>query len=119
MSKTCPSCGINSPDNAKFCIECAYDIEEVPINEKENKTSESTGDEGSNTENSGEKSGLSCIIIIAIVGAFVLTNNGNGGKLNTQITDYQNQISSLDSQITTANAKIKESTFPLSINFWI
>lgn len=26
------------------------------------------------------------IIIIAIVGAFVLTNNGNGGKLNTQIT---------------------------------
>jgi len=92
MSKTCPNCGVNSPDNAKFCIECAYDIEEVPINEKENKTSESTEDEGSNTENSGEKSGLSCIIMIAIVVIIIVTvgffifGSGSGESSNQNIT---------------------------------
>lgn len=35
MSKTCPNCGVNSPDNAKFCIECAHSLEGVPINKEE------------------------------------------------------------------------------------
>ena len=39
MSKICPNCGVNSPDNAKFCIECKTNLEDVPIN-KEEKTSQ-------------------------------------------------------------------------------
>ena len=31
MTKTCPNCGVNSPDNAKHCIECGENIEDVPI----------------------------------------------------------------------------------------
>ena len=55
MSKTCPNCGVSSPDNAKFCIECAHDLSDVPVNE----------DEKSN--NSGNSYKLSCIVLIAIV----------------------------------------------------
>ena len=45
MSKTCPNCGVNSPDNAKFCIECAESLEGVPINKEEevNKQSDNKG----------------------------------------------------------------------------
>ena len=28
-------CGVNSPDNAKFCIECGFDLEDTSINKKE------------------------------------------------------------------------------------
>lgn len=35
MSKICPNCGVNSPDNAKFCIECGSDLEDIPINKEE------------------------------------------------------------------------------------
>ena len=31
MSKICPNCGVNSPDNTKFCIECGYDLEDTSI----------------------------------------------------------------------------------------
>ena len=35
MSKICPNCGVNSPDNVKFCIECGSDLEDVPISKEE------------------------------------------------------------------------------------
>lgn len=35
MSKICPNCGVNSPDNTKFCIECGYDLEDTSINKEE------------------------------------------------------------------------------------
>lgn len=35
MSKICPNCGVNSPDNAKFCIECGFDLEDTTINKEE------------------------------------------------------------------------------------
>lgn len=34
MSKTCPKCGVNSPDNAKLCIECGFNLENTPINKE-------------------------------------------------------------------------------------
>ena len=63
MSKTCPNCGVNSPDNAKFCIECAYDLSDVEINKEEVKTPESS-DEGF--------SKLGCIVLIAIVAVVIV-----------------------------------------------
>ena len=35
MSKICPNCGVNSPDNAKFCIECKTNLENTPITKDE------------------------------------------------------------------------------------
>ena len=37
MTKTCPNCGVNSPDNAKHCIECGENIEDVEINIEKKK----------------------------------------------------------------------------------
>ena len=59
MSKTCPNCGVNSPDNAKFCIECAYSLEDVPVNKEEKPVKTDTA--------SDSGSALGGIILIAII----------------------------------------------------
>ena len=64
MSKTCPNCGVNSPDNAKFCIECAQSLEGVPINKEEKPPQKSGKNEGSTV--------LGCAILIAIVAIVIV-----------------------------------------------
>lgn len=83
MSKTCPNCGVNSPDNAKFCIECAYDLTDVPINKEEPKPVKKSSTDSDDNGNVA----LGCIILIAIVviiiavGFFVF---GSGGDSNNE-----------------------------------
>ena len=87
MSKTCPNCGVNSPDNAKFCIECAESLEGVPINkeEKVKKTPSSSSDDGGSV--------IPCIIGIIIVvvivvaaASFIFNSGGEDAQKNITVT---------------------------------
>ena len=83
MSKTCPNCGVNSPDNAKFCIECAYDLKDVPINKEEPKPAEKSSND---SEDKGNVA-LGCIIIIVIVAIIIAVGFsvfGSGGDSNNE-----------------------------------
>lgn len=94
MSKTCPNCGVNSPDNAKFCIECAYDLTDVPINKvKEVEKPVQKAPSSKDSENGNVA--LGCIIMIVIViaiaavGFFVFGSGGNSNndtQTNIQLT---------------------------------
>ncbi|WP_407381353.1 hypothetical protein [Methanobrevibacter sp.] len=84
MSKTCPNCGVNSPDNAKHCIECGENIEDVPINKEAKPKVEPASDNGG--------SSLGCIIMIAVVvilivaAGFFIFNSGNNETPEKNIT---------------------------------
>ncbi len=90
MSKTCPNCGVNSPDNAKFCIECAYDLTDVPVNKVKEEEKPSQKTPASNDSENGNVA-LGCIIMIAIViaivavGFFVFGSGGNNNDTQTNI----------------------------------
>lgn len=75
MSKFCPNCGKELPDDSNFCLECGYDFSR--------KTSKSGGlpskSDDSNIFLNG-KIFLVVIVIILIVGAILIfSSNGNDG----------------------------------------
>ncbi len=94
MSKTCPNCGVNSPDNAKFCIECAYDLTDVPVNKVREEEKPVEKAPASSDSEKGNVA-LGCIIMIVIViaiagiGFFIFGSGGsdnNDTQTNIQIT---------------------------------
>ena len=86
MSKTCPNCGVNSPDNAKFCIECAYNIEDVPVNKEEVKTSQTRAVNESSFK-LGYIAVIAVVVLIAAAGFFIFSSGGDdSGAENLQIT---------------------------------
>lgn len=92
MSKTCPNCWVNSPDNAKYCIECGENIEDVEINiEKKKPKAENKSDDDSG-------SGLGCIIMIAVVvilivaAGFFIFGSGDGQSHEKNITITLNEV---------------------------
>lgn len=85
MSKTCPNCGVNSPDNAKFCIECAHSLEGVPIN-KEEKPVEKNEDEGSPVVGCILMIIIAAIVIVAVGFLFLGWGGDNGADENITIT---------------------------------
>lgn len=80
MSKTCPNCGVNSPDNAKFCIECAHSLEGVPINEEE-KVNNAPSDNGG----SPVKLIIAVVIAVLIIIAAASMIFGFGGQKDVGI----------------------------------
>lgn len=84
MSKTCPNCGVNSPDNAKFCIECAYSLEDVPVNKEEKPVQKDT------SSDSGRALGgivLIAVIAIAVVAVgFFIFSSGTSNNIQPNIT---------------------------------
>ena len=87
MSKTCPNCGVNSPDNAKFCIECAESLEGVPINkeEKVKKTpSNSSSDDGGSLIPC--IIGIIIVVIIVVAAAAFIFNSGGGEDTQKNVT---------------------------------
>lgn len=96
MSKTCPNCGVNSPDNAKFCIECAYSLEDVPVN-KEEKTSQ----KDTSSDSGRAFGGIVLIAVIAIavvaVGFFIFSGMSNNVQPNITITFDQVYASDYES----------------------
>ena len=105
MSKTCPNCGVNSPDNAKFCIECAYDLSDVPVNEINEEEKPAQKASVSNDSEKGNVA-LGCIIMVVIiiaivgVGFFVLGSGGdnnNDTQTNIQLTFDEVYVYDFDS----------------------
>lgn len=76
MSKICPKCGKELPDNAKFCMDCGYTLEE----------------KGKGTLSSFPLPTLFIILIVAILligGAFVLSSSF---KDNTKASDKSDEV---------------------------
>jgi hypothetical protein len=76
MSKICPKCGKELPDNAKFCMDCGYTLEE----------------KGKGTLSSFPLPTLFIILIVAILligGAFILSSSF---KDNTKAPDKSNDV---------------------------
>jgi hypothetical protein len=76
MSKICPKCGKELPDNAKFCMDCGYTLEE----------------KGKGTLSSFPLPTLFIVLIVAILligGAFILSSSF---KDNTKAPDKSNDV---------------------------
>ena len=76
MSKICPKCGKELPDNAKFCMDCGYTFEE----------------KGKGTLSSFPLPTLFIILIVAILligGAFILSSSF---KDNTKAPDKSDEV---------------------------
>ena len=93
MTKTCPNCGVNSPDNAKHCIDCGENIEDVPINKVKEPTVKSKTSTNTDSDSSGDNSWIGCIILIAIVaivivgaGFFIFSGSNESSQQNITIT---------------------------------
>lgn len=72
MSKFCPNCGKELPDDSKFCLECGYSLS------KKTAPVKSTGID-SNLLTSGNIF-LVIIVIILIIGGLVILTSGNGSN---------------------------------------
>lgn len=110
MTKTCPNCGVNSPDNAKHCIECGENIEDVPINKvKEPPEKSKTATNTSSSTSDGDNAWIGCIILIAIVaiiivaaGFFIFGGSGDSNQKDVTITFgdvYASNFLSSDNEI--------------------
>lgn len=93
MTKTCPNCGVNSPDNAKHCIECGENIEDVPINKVKEPPAKPKTTANTSSSSGGDSSQIGCIILIAIVavvivaaGFFIFGGSGESNQQNLSIT---------------------------------
>jgi predicted nucleic acid-binding Zn ribbon protein len=74
MTKNCPKCGKELPDNAKFCMDCGYSIE------KTNKKS-------SNIFSNGNIFIILIALILVFGGLFILTLGSNGDNSHTEVLD--------------------------------
>ena len=100
MSKTCPNCGVNSPDNAKFCIECAHSLEDVPINKEEKPPQNSEDDKSSVALGRIMLVVIAAIIIVAV--GFIFLGWGGGNTSQDNITITFGEVYAFDS---TSNGK--------------
>ena len=71
MTKSCPKCGKQVPDDAKFCMDCGYAFSDSGI--------------GSNIFSNG-KIFLVIIAVVVILGLIVIGMNGNGNNADTTPT---------------------------------
>ncbi len=85
MSKTCPKCGSNLPDGAKFCLNCGFEINSNINNTK----STSYQNPGANQNNSsfykGGKIFLVLIILVVIVGGTIIFTSLGGGSTGPKV----------------------------------
>ena len=76
MTKNCPECGAELPDEAHFCVDCGYDFFK--------KSTKPTVLQSSSSDSifSNGKIFLILIAIVVVVGAVVILNSGIGGHNN-------------------------------------
>ena len=92
MTKTCPNCGVNSPDNSKFCIECGYDIKDIPINKEKEEEKPPQKPKPADSSSDGGNTALGCIILIVIIVliaavGFFIFGSGDDSSTDAQ-TDF-------------------------------
>lgn len=80
MSKICPKCGVNSPNNAKFCNECGFDLGDTPINNEEQMQKQTYPNDKINLKLS--RIILIAIIVIAIFAAGFFISGFSGGNIS-------------------------------------
>ena len=90
MTKTCPNCGVNSPDNAKHCIECGENIEDVEITidkkpEVQMKSNDSDLYLGSIIK-------IAVAVILIVAAGFLILNSGGGHDSQKNITITFDQV---------------------------
>lgn len=80
MSKTCPECGNEVPDEAHFCADCGYDFFKKSTSRSLSRSSDSIFSNG--------KIFLALIAVVLVVGAIVILSSGfGGGNDNTDVKD--------------------------------
>lgn len=84
MTKNCPKCGKELPDNAKFCMDCGYSIEK-------------TSSGNSNLFSNGSIFIIIIAAILVIGGIFILTSSFGG---NNSSTDVENNVEHVDLTLT-------------------
>lgn len=76
MTKHCPECGAEVPDEAHFCADCGHDFFNKAL---VSKSSDSIFTNG--------KIFLVLIVVVVIIGAIVILNSGFGGNGNNDVAD--------------------------------
>ena len=84
MTKNCPKCGKELPDNAKFCMDCGYSMEKT--------------DKGSSNIFSNGNIFIILIALILVVGGIFILTSGFGG--NSSSTDAADNVEHVDLTIT-------------------
>ncbi|MBR4448436.1 zinc ribbon domain-containing protein [Methanobrevibacter sp.] len=87
MTKNCPKCGKELPDNAKFCMDCGYSMEKT--------------DKGSSNIFSNGNIFIILIALILVVGGIFILTLGSGG--NNSSTDAADNAEHVDLTITDVN----------------
>lgn len=102
MSKTCPKCGENLPDDAHFCGNCGYDFFKRDTASKSN-----SGFDG--------KIFLAIIVIVAIIVVGIFFAIGSGGNNST---NDNADVSEVDLTITEVNGYTSSSANPQSYSLY-
>ena len=102
MSKTCPKCGENLPDDAHFCGNCGYDFFK-----KDTASKSSSGFDG--------KIFLAIIVIVAIIVVGIFFAIGSGGNNST---NDNADVSEVDLTITEVNGYTSSSANPQSYSLY-
>ena len=76
MSKNCPECGNEVPDDAHFCADCGHDFFQ-----------KNSGGRSSESIFSNGKIFLILIAVVVVIGAAVILSSGFGGNGNTDVAD--------------------------------
>ena len=93
MTKNCPKCGKELPDNAKFCMDCGYSIENA--------------DKGSsNIFSNGNIFIILIALILVVGGVFILTSGFGNNNSSTNVAD---NVEHVDLTITSVNGWDSES----------
>lgn len=106
MSKICPECGEDLPDDAHFCGNCGYDFFKKDIPTK-SSLKDSSGFDG--------KIFLAIIVIVAIIVVGIFVAIGSGGDSTT--TDDAD-VSEVDLTITEVNGYSSSSANPKSYSLY-
>ncbi len=107
MSKNCPNCGEDLPDDAHFCGNCGYDFF------KKGAASKPSGGSGSVLDG---KIFLVLIAIVVIVGVVAFMTLGSGGGDNQQTENVDTH--EVDLTITEVNGYSSSSSSPKSYSLY-
>lgn len=77
MSKNCPNCGCENPDEAKFCFDCGCDLQDKRKKSSSDNVTKSSDSDSNNIFSSG-KIFLVLIAVVIIIGIVVIFGFGSG-----------------------------------------